>query len=420
MKPNPAIIEPVKCFEMTPNPAIAESVKCFEPLVDWGILTSDELRFAGEAARARDVEVEEILRYERGISRRKLLEALARHYLCDWVEYDERLPVPPELLAGLDPERLCSSLWFPVALDDDGTVVVAAREPGAPRVVEEIRDCLKAQKILFHVALAEDISYFIQDFLNSDPGHLIGNERTALAVWRNTMARWRTKLAGYRTDFARVRTHLSLMRGGLTFIIIGRTLLSNGKAIHLTPVYWMLIAVGLLFILLGLLSYHRIRQSIFRPPRHETLVEVTAACLNFLENYQFIETEAPIGKEGRTMLARLSDMTNRTVPIIDNSFDNKPRSLLAHQRNLFAAQRTIAACYRTIYSRARTGLSFIRTGVSFASVGLGLLTYFGLCMLNLFDAFIILAGVLIVIDGILWYWPVRKENQEASKIEVVF
>ncbi len=44
--------------------AVAESMKSFEPLVDWGILTADQLRSAGEAAQARDVEVEEILRYE--------------------------------------------------------------------------------------------------------------------------------------------------------------------------------------------------------------------------------------------------------------------------------------------------------------------------------------------------------------------
>jgi len=108
------------------------------------------------------------------------------------------------------------------------------------------------------------------------------------------------------------------------------------------------------------------------------------------------------------------------MTIIERSRDNKPRSLLAHERNLFAAQRTIAACYRTIYSRARTGLSFIRTGVSFASVGVGLITYFGASMLNMVDAFIILAGVLMVVDGILWSWPVRKENYEALKCAVSF
>src|SRR5208337_5299497 len=225
--------------------SVAESMENFQALVDWGTITAGQLRSSGEAAQARDVEVEEILRYGLGIPRRKLLEALSLRYCCEWVEYDERLPVPPELLAGLDPTRPCSNLWFPVALDDD-TVIIAARNPCDPLMIEEVTDCLKAGKFRFHVALAEDISYFIEDFLNSDPAHLIGNERTALALWRNTMARWRTKLASYRTDFAKVRTQLSLLRGGLTMMIIGRTLLRNDRAMHLAPIYWMMIAIGLL------------------------------------------------------------------------------------------------------------------------------------------------------------------------------
>ncbi len=401
--------------------AVAESISSFEPLIDWGILNEGELRSAGEAAGARDVELEEILRFDRGIPRRKLLEALAAHYACDWVEYDERLPVPPGLLAGLDAEKLCASLWFPVALDEaDNTVTVAARNPRDPIMMEEVGRCFEAKKFEFHVALARDISYFIQDFLNSDPEHLVGNERTALALWRNTMARWRTKLASYRTDFASVRTYLSLLRGGLTLMIIGRTLLRSGKAIDLATVYWIMIAIGLTLILIGLLNYHRIRKSIFRPPRHGTLVEVTAASLYFLEGYQFVEKERPHGQEGNTMLARLLDSVYRTETVIEPSYDNKPRSKLAHERNLYAAQRTIAGCYRAIYSRGRTGLSFIRTGVSFASVGIGLVEYFGLSMLNMVDAFIIMAGVLMIIDGILWSWPVRKENYEALKCSVSF
>jgi uncharacterized membrane protein YidH (DUF202 family) len=201
---------------------------------------------------------------------------------------------------------------------------------------------------------------------------------------------------------------------------IGSTLLRSGKATHLAPIYCTMLAVGLLLILLGLLSYHRVKKSIFRPPRHDTLVEVTAASLHFLENYQFADRGNPSGKSGRTMLARLADMVNCTMTIIESSRDNKPRSQLAHERNLFAAERTIAACYRTIYSRARTGLSFIRAGVSFASVGVGLITYFGLSVLNIVDAFIIVAGLLMVVDGILWYWPVRKENYEALKCAVAF
>ena len=260
--------------------AAVEAIEDFKALVDWGVVTEAELRSTGEAARARDVEVEDVLRYERGVPRRKLLEALALHYGCEWVEYDERVPVPPELLAGLDAQRLCFNMWFPVALDEeDGAIVIAARNPRDTMVIEEVRNCFRSGKFRFQVALAGDIAYFIQDFLNSCPRQLIGNERTALALWRNSMARWRTKLASYRTDFARVRTYLSLLRIGLTLIIIGRTLLRSGHAIHLESVYWMMIGGGFVLIFLGLLNYHRIRKSIFRPPQHGTLVEVTAACL---------------------------------------------------------------------------------------------------------------------------------------------
>ena len=52
--------------------------------------------------------------------------------------------------------------------------------------------------------------------------------------------------------------------------------------------------------------------------------------------------------------------------------------------------------------------------------GAGLIEYFRISMLNMVDAFIILAGVLIVADGILWSWPVRKENYKALKCSVSF
>lgn len=394
--------------------AVAESMEGFSPLVDWGIVSADELRSAGEAARARDVEVEQILRYDHGVPRRKLLEALALSYGCDWVEYDERIPVPSELLVGLDAERLGLNLWFPVALDGE-TVIIAARNPIDPFVAEDVKECFKAKEYQFFVALAEDISFFIEDFLNSDCEHLFGNERTALAMWRNTMARWRTKLATYRTEFATVRTYMSFLRAGLTFILVGRALLRNDGAVHFSPLYWAMIGFGFLLILLGMLSYYRVKRSFFRPPRHQTLIEVTAASLQFLEDYQFVDPGDQGGKEGRTMLSRLSDMAHRTDVVIDASHDNKPRSLLAHQRNIFAARRTVAACYRTIYARARTGFSFIRTGVSFGSVGLGLMEYFKPSILNLLDLFIIVAGVLMIIDGIVWSWPARKENYEALR-----
>jgi uncharacterized membrane protein YidH (DUF202 family) len=170
-------------------------------------------------------------------------------------------------------------------------------------------------------------------------------------------------------------------------------------------------------MIFGLTSYHRVKTSLFRPPRHQTLVEVTSASLHFLENYRFVDSSEPAG-EKQTMLARLAEMVNRTSISIESSHDNKARSQPAHERNLLAAQRTVAACYRTIYARARTGLSFMRTGASFVGLGLGLITYFGLSPLTILDSLVIAAGTAILVDGLIWYWPVRKENCEASKCMV--
>jgi uncharacterized membrane protein YidH (DUF202 family) len=404
----------MKTFELT-QPAAMEPL---QSLVTWGDLSMEQLRAAWEDASFRGVELENVLRHEHNIPRRRLLEAMAEFYGCPWIEYDERRPVPPGLLEGLDADELVGGLWFP-AIKEGQTVILAAHNPRDPAVLREARRRMPAAQFECRVALVQDIAAFIEDFVNAPPQHLIGNERTGLAFWRNTMARWRTRLACYRTDFAMARTHFSLLRGGLGLITIGRTLQHLGRA---KPFFWLygaMIAAGFGLVLLGLLSYRRIKKSIVRPPRHSTLVEVSAATLYFLENYQYAEKTPVDAVSKQTMLARLSDLLPNCCVYIDSSLDNKVRSYLAHQRNTLAAQRTILACYRTIYARARTGLSFIRTGVSFASIGIGLIGYFGLGIMTLLDAFLILAGVLMAVDGALWYWPVRKEQCEAGKCAII-
>jgi uncharacterized membrane protein YidH (DUF202 family) len=402
----------------TCNPRPVQEMDRFQGLVQEGSLTAKDLEAAWAAAGFRDVELERILRYEYNIPRRKLLEALAEFYQCQWVEYDERLPVPPELLSGLDGNQVCLSQWIPVVKDAE-SVVIAAWYPLDPFVIDEVNRFVAVPRVEFRVALAEDILAFIQDYLKSAPEHLIGNERTGLAFWRNTMARWRTRLACYRTDFAAARTQLSLLRGGLGLITIGRTLLRIRRPDSMPPLYWLMIACGFGMVIFGLASYRRIKKSIVSPPRHQTLVEVTAATLYSLENYQFVDSKPADVTAKQTMLARLADMLPNSCVFIETSLDNKVRSYLAHERNSLAAQRTVLGCYRTIYARARTGLAFIRTGVAFISIGLGLIDYFGLSMLTLLDSFLVFAGIAMAVDGAIWYWPVRKEQYEAAKCAIV-
>ena len=396
---------------MISEAATTQLMDKFRPLVDAHLLTEDNLLQAAEGSVGRRVDIEKILRHEYHIPRRRILESLSAYYGCPWVEYDERMPIPFEFLVALDAEGVCSHLWFPVA-KDGRTAVIATNNPQDADLREKVKTLVHAADYEFRVALPEDIQAFREDFLGSDPRHLLGNERTSLAHWRNTMARWRTMLACYRTEFAKVRTNLGLLGGGMGLIAIGRALLHlhRSEPAHYFSPYWVIIGFGFCLITLGLYHYFRIKKHVLRPPRHQTVVEVTSATFYFLENYQFLEQGHANRPMRKTMLGRLAESPLDYEITIDQSLDNKKRSFLAHERNLLSAQRTIAACYRTVFARARTGLSFIRTGVSFLALGIGLTRYFGFSILTVLDMVLVLGSLGMIVDGAFWYLPARCEQ----------
>lgn len=395
--------------------AKVESELLMQPLRGLDVARADRLEAAAEAAVLRGVPLARILHEEYGLPREALLAALRDYYHCAAIEYDERLPIPPELLAGVSGSHLAARGWFPVAKDADGTIVIAARDPSDPAMRTEVASVLGPGPYEFRVALPDDIAWFIQDFLHAPPGLLIGTERTGLAFWRNTMAQWRTRMACYRTDLAKARTALAFVRMGLALSTISRILLSSRRfAVAPTAAYGVLL-FGLLVIIGALPTYLRVRRSRLTPPRHQTVVEVTAATLSFLENYQNLEHATKPTRIKETMLARLGDLLANYCTILFPLPASRERTHLARERNVLAGQRTIAACYRTIYARARTGLAFIRTGAAFVSIGIGLIGYFGLGSRTFFDAMLIVIGLLMIIDGGRWYLPVRKEQAELPK-----
>ena len=388
----------------------------FQGLVASGAISQKSLDELLIAAEGRNQPPATILVHEQGVNRTELLQALAKHYQCQSIEYDERLPIPPELLTPLDPERQAKAEWFPVLKNSDGSIVIAAINPGAPNLPFEVADCLGPGNYKYRVTLPDDVQWFILDLLHARPGELIGTERTGLAYWRNTMAQWRTLMACYRTDMAEGRTALSFTRTGLAVITIAVALMRSHQFHSPFIFYIALILFGIFLSLFSLPVYLRVRRSRLSPPGNQTLVEVTSATLLFLEEYHFIDgMTTPPSRSKETMLARLGDFLANYSTILYPSPASRERTHLARERNVLAAQRTIAACYRTIYARARTGLALCRTGVSFMSIGIGFITYFGLGMNTIFDLMLILVGLLMCIDGILWYLPVRKEQAELPR-----
>jgi uncharacterized membrane protein YidH (DUF202 family) len=386
----------------------------FSALIKHGYIADEAFVAVEEAAFARGVELEKMLIEEQGISRYALLQTLSEHYDLVFIQYDERLPVPPELLFDCNPKILSGHTWFPV-IKDGNTAVIAVASPGNTAIIDEVKTAIKSDGYEFRVALAEDIEWFVQDFLNAKPEQLIGTQRTGLAFWRNTLARWRTRLACYRTDLAKARTNLRFLRWGLGLTTLSNTLMHTRKFGDIFYFYWFLIATGVFLSLLGLIGYLKIRKPKIRPPGVQTLVEVTATTLTFLEDYHFIEGACETAPQKKTMLGRLAGFLECYSTILYPFQSYQERIHLARERNVLAAHRTVASCYRTIASRSRTGLSFIRTGVSFSSLGFGLVKYFGFGPATAFDVFLIAAGLLMIFDGILWYWPVRNEQAETPR-----
>lgn len=389
-----------------------------EALTHKSFLTQEHLTEVAQAAALRGLPLATLLVYEYDLPRTVLLETLAEIYHCPAVEYDERLPIPPEFLPKLSGVALVEEGWFPVILDQDGTVTIATVDPDSPTLAASVEQLLGCTKFSCMVTLPEDIQWFVQDYLHAAPGVLIGTERTGLAFWRNTMAQWRTLLACCRTDMAKARTALAFGRFGLSLITIAMTLLHLDSISLPKPLVFLTLVFGLLCNTFGLIIYLRIRHSQLRPPGSQTVMEVTAATISFLEQYHFpdeIKNSVPPTQTGATMLARLGDMLADYSTIIFPVPASRERTHLARERNVLAAQRTVAACYRTIYARARTGLAFTRTGVSFFSFGVGLMVYFKFGWLSLFDMFLMATGVLMVVDGLLWYLPVRKEQAELPR-----
>ena len=107
------------------------------------------------------------------------------------------------------------------------------------------------------------------------------------------------------------------------------------------------------------------------------------------------------------------------VRIIEHNQDVNPRfpptgarTPLALVRTFFADRRSLLACQRTDLAKGRTGLAFIRTGVSFITIAFLLLKVFGAGFLSVVELFLFGSGMVMAVDGLLWYLPVRRRGKE--------
>lgn len=372
-------------------------------LVEDGVLTMEQLAAAQENAAARGVELERVLLKDAGVPRCALLTALSRHFGCRFIQYDERVPVPSPLFSGLDGAVLRAGKWFPVMMLGE-TAIIAAADPHNETMKAEVMRLVPAAQYEFRLALAEDVRWYIQDYLHAEAKLLIGIERTGLARWRNNMALWRTRLACHRTEHARARTAMKLLRWGLAMVALSNALMRVNENI-LKPHHVAILVAGIGLAVYGLFDYLKVRRLRMSAPWRHAMVDVTDQSIRFTERYHL--EDVPAKPRNNTLLARMAASITNYCSVIRPVPASKERTYLARERTMLAAQRTIAASHRTLYARARTGLAFLHTGISFMGLGFAMNKLLGAGPYSFVDFLLVGAGFLMMVDGILWYLPAR-------------
>src|SRR4030095_2096291 len=111
-------------------------------------------------ARRRQTDVESILIEQYKVPRGEVGVSLSQFFECPFVEYDERILPPPDLLKGLRLEYLRRNFWLPLRRED-GAIVVLIDNPQDLQRVDSVSQALKNRKVKWAVGLRKDILLFL-------------------------------------------------------------------------------------------------------------------------------------------------------------------------------------------------------------------------------------------------------------------
>ncbi len=141
----------------------------FDYLIENGLVTQKELDKAVLEARKTRQDLEALLMKAYKISKKDIGQALSHYYKVPFVEYNERVPIPGDLLAGLKVPFMKKNNWVPIGQDQAGQrVIIAIDNPYHLQKVDMIKPLFPGKDIIFHVALAEDIENFLTLFYQDE------------------------------------------------------------------------------------------------------------------------------------------------------------------------------------------------------------------------------------------------------------
>ncbi len=376
----------------------------FKRLFALGLLTEKALEEAMARAEGSGQGLEETL-VSSGIPRHEVLLGLTEYYGLPFVEYEEGITLPLDLLRGLDMERLKKALWCPLSVKDGRAKVVACR-PGSPEVMEDAKRTLGVSEIDFFAALPSDLIRIIENNQDLNPGFPPSGGRTPLAGVRTHLAYRRSAFAYCRTLFAKGRTGLAFVRTGVAFIAISLLFLRVLGAGIYAALEAPLLLAGAVMVFDGVKWYLPSRRTAARP--------IPTLCTEPTWGTTVLEADA---RDGRPVFcrSRAVEGAERCRAGWEKLSPVMRRRFLASDRTDMAEERTDLAAHRTKLARARTGLAFTRTGTAFVGLGVALFRYFHTSWWTAFDLSLAVLGVLMAAEGFYWYFGGRRAGIEGLR-----
>lgn len=138
----------------------------FDYVIKQHLITEGELEKAVVEARDQGLDIEQVLMKNYNITKQHIGAALSDFYKCRFVAFDDRLPIPGELLRNLKVSYLRPNLWVPLEAKE-GRVIVLVDDPNHLTKRDTVQSLLQSNQIDYCVGLKEDILKFIDYFFGS-------------------------------------------------------------------------------------------------------------------------------------------------------------------------------------------------------------------------------------------------------------
>src|SRR4029453_2500225 len=158
--------------QLSQSQELAQSTKPkakFDYLLAQQRVTAHALAPAVAEARRRQTGVETNLIEQYKVPKNEIGIALSQFYECPFVEYDDKILPPPDLMKGLRIEYLRRNFWLPLRREDH-RIVVLIDNPQDLQRVDSAAQALKNRKIKWAVGLRKDILSFLGQVGGGDAG----------------------------------------------------------------------------------------------------------------------------------------------------------------------------------------------------------------------------------------------------------